>query len=128
MPSLAARRGPPNRCLRQEDMDLARSIQEVTEEVMVRLARTLHRETGVDHLCLAGGVALNCVGNGRILREGPFQRPLDSARRGRCRRRRRRGARGLAPTRCAATPLPARTVVDGMQGAFLGPAFSNAED
>jgi len=64
---------PPESLLRQEDMDLARSIQDVTEEVMVRLARTMHRETGADHLCLAGGVALNCVGNGKILREGPFK-------------------------------------------------------
>jgi carbamoyltransferase len=64
---------PPETLLTQRDMDLARSIQEVTEEVMLRLARTLHRETGVDNLCMAGGVALNCVGNGRILREGPFQ-------------------------------------------------------
>lgn len=54
-------------------MDLARSIQEVTEEVMLRVTGTLHRETGVDYLCMAGGVALNCVGNGRILREGPFK-------------------------------------------------------
>jgi len=64
---------PPETLLTQRDMDLARSIQEVTEEVMLRLARTLYRETGAEHLCLAGGVALNCVGNGRILREGPFQ-------------------------------------------------------
>src|ERR671919_3007609 len=54
-------------------MDLARSVQEVTEEVMMRMARTAHRETGMENLCLAGGVALNCVGNGRILREGPFK-------------------------------------------------------
>ena len=68
--------GPPRKPeskLGQREMDLARSIQEVTEEVMLRLARTLHHETGVENLCLAGGVALNCVGNGRILREGPFK-------------------------------------------------------
>ena len=47
--------------------------QEVTEEVMLRLGRTLHRETGAENLCMAGGVALNCVGNGRILREGPYK-------------------------------------------------------
>src|SRR4029453_16283375 len=63
----------PETLLTQRDMDLARSIQEVTEEVMLRLARTLHRETGAENLCLAGGVALNCVGNGKILREGPFK-------------------------------------------------------
>jgi len=69
--------GPPRRpetLLTQKEMDLARSIQDVTEEVMLRCARHVHRETGEKNLCLAGGVALNCVGNGRILREGPFER------------------------------------------------------
>jgi carbamoyltransferase len=56
----------------QREMDLAASIQKVTEIVVMRLARTLHKETGVKHLCLAGGVALNCVSNGIIEREGPF--------------------------------------------------------
>jgi len=68
--------GPPRKpesLLTQRDMDLARSVQEVTEEVMLRMARTIHRETGMKNLCLAGGVALNCVGNGKILREGPFE-------------------------------------------------------
>ena len=55
------------------EMDLARSIQAVTEEVVMRLARTVHAETGMENLCLAGGVALNCVCNGRLLREGPFK-------------------------------------------------------
>ena len=55
-------------------MDLARSVQVVCEEIMLRMARTAHRKTGLDNLCLAGGVALNCVGNGRLLREGPFKR------------------------------------------------------
>ena len=57
----------------QREMDIAASIQKVTEEVVLRLARTLHKETGVDNLCLAGGVALNCVANGKIQREGPFK-------------------------------------------------------
>jgi len=57
----------------QREMDLARSIQEITEEVMLKMARHVHRQTGQRYLCLAGGVALNCVGNGRILREGPFE-------------------------------------------------------
>jgi carbamoyltransferase len=56
----------------QREMDIAASIQKVTEEVVLRLARTLKKETGVNHLCLAGGVALNCVANGIIEREGPF--------------------------------------------------------
>src|SRR4029077_12440453 len=64
----------PESKLTQKEMDLARSVQEVCEEIMLRMARTAHRETGMDDLCLAGGVALNCVGNGRILREGPFTR------------------------------------------------------
>jgi len=67
--------GPPRKPesrLTQRDMDLARSVQDVTEEVMLRMARHVHRETGAKNLCLAGGVALNCVGNGRILRESPF--------------------------------------------------------
>ncbi|MBL7129782.1 MAG: carbamoyltransferase [Candidatus Omnitrophica bacterium] len=63
----------PESRLTQRDMDLASSVQEVTEEVMLRMARHVHRETGQKSLCLAGGVALNCVGNGRILREGPFE-------------------------------------------------------
>jgi carbamoyltransferase len=68
--------GPPRKPesqLRQRDMDLARSVQDVTEEAMLRMARHVHEITGMKHLCLAGGVALNCVGNGRILREGPFE-------------------------------------------------------
>lgn len=67
--------GPPRNpaaALTQRDMDLARSIQVVTEEVMLTLCRRLAQETGESNLCLAGGVALNCVANGRILREGPF--------------------------------------------------------
>ena len=67
--------GPPRKPesdLRQRDMDLARSVQDVTEEVMMRMARHVQKETGLKHLCLAGGCALNCVANGKILREGPF--------------------------------------------------------
>ena len=69
--------GPPRKpetLVVQRDMDLARSVQEVTEEVMLRMARHVHRETGQKNLCLAGGVALNCVGNGRILHEEIFDR------------------------------------------------------
>ena len=67
--------GPPRKPesrLTQRDMDLARSVQDVTEEVMMRMAHHVQKETGARNLCLAGGVALNCVGNGKILREGPF--------------------------------------------------------
>ena len=69
--------GPPRQPesqLTQREMDLARSVQVVCEEIMLRMARTAHRETGSENLALAGGVALNCVGNGRLLREGPFKR------------------------------------------------------
>ncbi|MBT8066281.1 MAG: carbamoyltransferase [Gammaproteobacteria bacterium] len=67
--------GPPRKPesdLTQREMDIAASIQVVTEEIVLRLARTLHEETGEKNLCLAGGVALNCVANGRVLREGPY--------------------------------------------------------
>ena len=68
--------GPPRTAespITQREMDLARSIQVVTEEIVLRLARTVHAETGMNNLCLAGGVALNCVANGRLAREGPFE-------------------------------------------------------
>lgn len=63
----------PEAAITQKDMDIAASIQKVTEEIMLRMARHAHKITGQERLCLAGGVALNCVGNGRILREGPFK-------------------------------------------------------
>ncbi|HCV43898.1 MAG TPA: hypothetical protein DGH68_10480, partial [Bacteroidetes bacterium] len=66
--------GPPRvgeSTLTQREMDLARSVQEVTEEIMLRMTRHVKKETGQKNLVLAGGVALNCVGNGRVLREGP---------------------------------------------------------
>ena len=63
----------PESELRQRDMDIAKSIQVVTEEIVLRLAKTLRRETGAENLCMAGGVALNCVANGRLLKEGVFK-------------------------------------------------------
>ena len=69
--------GPPRRpdeLLTQRHMDLAASIQAVTEEVVLRLTRALAAETGSENLCLAGGVALNCVANGKVLRDGRFRR------------------------------------------------------
>src|ERR1041385_7698768 len=62
----------PETQLEQRHMDIAASIQKVTEEAMLRMAREVHRRTGLTNLVMAGGVALNCVANGRILREGPF--------------------------------------------------------
>ena len=64
---------PPESLLEQRHMDLAASIQKVTEEIMLRMAREVHRQTRMKNLVLAGGVALNCVANGRLLREGPFE-------------------------------------------------------
>jgi carbamoyltransferase len=120
--------GPPRQPeapLTQREMDLARSIQEVTEEVMLRLARTVHRETGAENLCLAGGVALNCVGNGRILREGPFKgiwiQPAAGDAGGAV------GAALIAWHQLEGQPRQADGAGDKMQGAFLGPSFSNAE-
>jgi carbamoyltransferase len=69
--------GPPRQPespLTSREFDMAASVQKVTEEIMLRMARHLHRKTGSGNLCLAGGVALNCVGNGRLLRESPFER------------------------------------------------------
>jgi carbamoyltransferase len=116
---------PPETLLTQREMDLARSIQDVTEEVMLRLARTLHRETGLPHLCMAGGVALNCVGNGRVLREGPFRGLWIQPAAGDA-----GGAIGAAMTawhQVAEHPRVVQAGRDGMHGSFLGPAFSTAE-
>jgi carbamoyltransferase len=63
----------PETKLTQKEMDLARSVQEVTEEIVLRSGRFIFKETGQKNLCLAGGVALNCVANGKLLREGPFE-------------------------------------------------------
>ena len=120
--------GPPRKPesrLTQRDMDLARYIQEVTEEVMLRLARTLHRETRCENLCMAGGVALNCVGNGRILREGPFKRLWIQPSAGDA-----GGAVGAALTAWHKLENQARRPdgsKDVMHGAFLGPSYSNDE-
>jgi carbamoyltransferase len=120
--------GPPRQPespLTQREMDLARSVQEVTEEVMLRLSRTLHRETGAENLCLAGGVALNCVGNGRLLREGPFKGIWIQPAAGDA-----GGAIGAALSAWHALdgqPRAVGTGLDAMRGAYLGPAFSNDE-
>ena len=74
--------GPPRRAdelLTQRHMDLAASVQAVTEEVVLRLTRGLAKDTGARNLCLAGGVALNCVANGKVLRDGHFDKHLASA-------------------------------------------------
>ena len=69
-----ARRAKPDELLTQRHMDLAASVQAVLEEVVLRMTRSLAAETGAKNLCLAGGVALNCVANGKMLRDGCFER------------------------------------------------------
>jgi len=112
----------PESKLTQKEMDLARSVQVVCEEVMLRMARTAHRETGLDRLCLAGGVALNCVGNGRILREGPFKELWIQPAAGDA-----GGALGVALLAWHRYMQKPRRVVpgrDSMMGSYLGPSFS----
>ena len=120
--------GPPRRPetpLTQREMDIARSCQVVTEEVMLRIARTVHRETKLKNLCLAGGVALNCVGNGRILREGPFENIWIQPAAGDA-----GGALGVALALWY-HHLGHERVVDGendaMRGALLGPEYGDEE-
>jgi carbamoyltransferase len=138
----------PETLLTQREMDLARSIQEITEEVMMKMAAFAKRETGMTDLCLAGGVALNCVGNGRILREGPFEQIWIQPAAGDA-----GGALGVAMSlwhrhlnRPRVSPEAAGTwerpsaiseirsrisevpkYADGMSGSFLGPRFSEKE-
>src|SRR3954465_14614844 len=128
-------------------MDLARSIQEITEEVMLKMTAFAQRETGMRDVCMAGGVALNCVGNGRLLREGPFDqvwiqpaagdaggslgvalalwhRHLDKPR--------------LSPEAAGTWERPPRPgaghrtgrvfkYADGMSGSYLGPRFTDED-
>ena len=110
--------------LTQREMDLARSVQEVTEEVMLRMARHVHAQTGEPDLCLAGGVALNCVANGRILREGPFERLWVQPAAGDA-----GGALGAALVASHQWGGVPRTVHagDAMHGAYLGPAWGTDE-
>jgi carbamoyltransferase len=115
----------PETNLTQRDMDLARSVQVVCEEVILRMTRALHRETGLENLCLAGGVALNCVANGRVLREGPFRRVWIQPAAGDA-----GGALGVAQLAWYREHGGTRVmspVGDAMRGAYLGPAFSEPE-
>ncbi|MBM3251492.1 MAG: carbamoyltransferase [Candidatus Omnitrophica bacterium] len=113
----------PETKIRQVDMDLARSIQDVTEEIMLRMARHVYRVTGSKKLCLAGGVALNCVGNGRILREGPFEdiwiQPASGDAGGAL------GAALLIWYKYLENPRKADEATDSQKGSFLGPHFSD---
>ena len=111
--------------LTQREMDLARSVQEVTEEIMLRMARHIHKETGQQYLCLAGGVALNCVGNGRILRESPFKdiwiQPAAGDAGGAL------GAALMVWHEYLDKTRSADNVHDFQKGSYLGPAFSDDE-
>lgn len=115
---------PPESPVTQREMDIAASIQQVTEEVVLRLGRTVHQELGTDTLCLAGGVALNCVANGRLLREGPYRDLWIQPAAGDA-----GGAVGAALSVWHQYLGHARQVngVDSMSGAYLGPRFSEAE-
>ena len=114
----------PESPVTQREMDLARSIQAVTEEIVLRLGRTLHRELGTEYLCLAGGVALNCVANGRLLREGPFRDIWIQPAAGDA-----GGALGAALACWHQYHGKAREAVagDAMRGAYLGPRSTQAE-
>jgi carbamoyltransferase len=120
--------GPPRKPdepLAQRHMDLAASIQKVTEEIVLRLCRGLARETGAANLCLAGGVALNCVANGKILRDGGFKdiwiQPAAGDAGGAV------GAALIAYHMFLDQPRPPTNRGDAMKGAYLGPSFSQFE-
>lgn len=118
--------GPPRKPeseITVREMDLAASIQAVTEEVVLRMAHHVHRETGRKNCVLAGGVALNCVANGRLLREGPFDDIWIQPAAGDA-----GGALGAALCVWHRFLGNARSVTDGqdsMAGCYLGPGFSN---
>jgi carbamoyltransferase len=119
--------GPPRKAespVTQREMDLAASIQKVTEDVVLRLCRTLQKETGEENLCLAGGVALNCVANGRIVREGPFKRIWVQPAAGDA-----GGALGAASVIWHDYLKRERQVngKDRMSGSYLGPRYSADE-
>src|SRR5262245_3673079 len=131
-------RAPESR-LTQREMDLARSVQDITEEVMLKMARFAKRATGMRDLCLAGGVALNCVGNGRILRERIFDEIWIQPAAGDAGGavgvalnlwHRHRGQPRVSPEASGAWERPSSSAsrrvpryADGMSGAFLGPRF-----
>ncbi len=124
--------GPPRKPetrITQREMDLARSVQDVTELAMLRMARHVHKETGEKNLCLAGGVALNCVGNGRVLREGPFDKIWIQPAAGDA-----GGALGAALSvwyqhlgNSRSTVQVCRGGIDGMKGSYLGPSYSQGD-
>ena len=120
--------GPPRKPeskLTQKEMDLARSVQDVTEEVMIRMARHIKKETGMNYLCLAGGVALNCVANGKILRENIFDDIWIEPAAGDA-----GGALGAALYvwyQYLGNERKADNKTDFQKGSYLGPEFSDEE-
>ena len=114
----------PESPITEREMDLAASVQEVSEEIMLKAARHVHRVTGMKRLCLAGGVALNCVGNGRVLREGPFEELWIQPAAGDA-----GGALGVALYiwhELLGRPREPRQA-DSMKGAWLGPRFDDEQ-
>lgn len=120
--------GPPRKPetnLTQKEMDIARSFQEVTEEIVLKLGNHVYKETGLKNLCLAGGVALNCVANGRLLREGPFENIWIQPAAGDA-----GGALGAALIgwyKYHNNPRIADEKSDSQKGSYLGPKFSEEE-
>jgi carbamoyltransferase len=119
--------GPPREPetkLTQKEMDLARSLQEVTEEIVLKMANHVYKETGQNNLAVAGGVALNCVANGKLLREGPFENIWIQPAAGDA-----GGAVGAALIGWYNYFEKPRTVngKDAQKGSYLGPEFSNEE-
>jgi len=120
--------GPPRQPqepLTRRHMDLAASIQAVTEEIVLRLTRGIANETGARNLCLAGGVALNCVANGEVLRDGKFERIWIQPAAGDA-----GGALGAALAGYHLFQGGARHIsngIDGMEGSYLGPSFTQSE-
>lgn len=115
----------PETNLTQKEMDIARSLQEVTEEIVLKIGNHVYKETGLNNLCLAGGVALNCVANGRLLREGPFENIWIQPAAGDA-----GGALGAALIgwyKYHNKPRIADEKTDSQKGSYLGPKFSEDE-
>jgi carbamoyltransferase len=115
--------GPPRKpeaWMNEREFDIAASVQKVCEEVVLRMARYIHRETGLGNLCMAGGVALNCVANGRIIRETPFKNLFVQPAAGDA-----GGAVGVA--HYLYNTLEKQPRAPGWSHAYLGPAYSDAE-
>jgi carbamoyltransferase len=115
----------PESKLTQKEMDIARSVQDVTEEIVFRLGRHIHKETGSKNLCLAGGVALNCVANGKLLKQGPFENIWIQPAAGDA-----GGALGAALVGWYSyfgNPRSADNINDSQKGSYLGPEFGDDE-